>query len=123
MTVFLLKYWKQFVVMIGCFMMGVYITHNHYSAVISDMKATQAESIAQTAKNDLQSFKDVANSIKESAASATIEKDNLDVKLSSISKQIKALDKQKPLPVDCKPDDGRMLQLKDAIESTNSAIR
>ena len=123
MTVFLIKYWKQLVIMIGCFTFGVWITHNHYSAVISDMKATQAEAAKSVAETNLQDYKDAAKSIKEAAASATSEKDTLNVKLDKISKQIKAISVNNPLPADCKPDANRMQNLSDAIQSTNSTLR
>jgi hypothetical protein len=123
MMMLLLKYWKQLVVMIGCFLFGVWITNNHYSAVISDMKATQAEVQKNAAIADLQSYKDAANSMKDAAVSARIEKDNTDAKLNEISKQLKIISIKKPLPSDCKPDADRVQSLQQAIDITNQSIR
>ena len=120
---FLIKYWKQLVVMIGCFMAGIYLTHNYYSAVISDMKASQLQIEKNTAIADLNGYKEAANSMKEAAASATIEKDSTNAKLNEISKQLKVIVAKKPLPVDCKPDTDRVQSLNQAIDIANQSIR
>ncbi len=105
----------------ACFGTGWTIQGWHKDADIAALKLQQSNDRAAVAEKALTSLQASTKQMQAAATDLTGIKLNLSDKLDTISKDLKNVQAQKPLPADCKPDDLRMLNLKAAIDAANSA--
>lgn len=91
-----------------------------YQKTISDMKLAKADQDLLTAKATLNQFSIYVSQIDGAAKDYAALKDSLDINFSVIGKQLSNATKAKPLPADCKPDDGRVRALSAAIAAANN---
>lgn len=100
---------------------AVYVTSLGYRITIATMERDTAQGVADANIAALAQFTQDANSIHSAAASFGGIRDDLDAKLSTITRDFRSAIKASPLPVDCKPDAVRLRALSSAIAATNSA--
>lgn len=91
-------------------------------AEIADAKRQQADSRTKAAETALSDLVDAGKKVGEAAAGLVGDKRTLTTAMAAISKDLKDAQKQKPLPVDCRPDAGRLRSLQSAVAATNNAV-
>lgn len=91
----------------------------------ADMATVQkdaAESRATSANKALDQLAGRLNDMSTATTAAQLDVSTLAVKMDLIRKEQKNAQAQTPLPVDCKPDAGRVSRLRDAVAAANAAI-
>lgn len=121
MPVWLLLNWKWIVSGAVGAATACYLTAMGYRLTIASMQRDQANAAVATANTALKQFTADADAIHGAAAAFGGVQSELSAKLATISRNFHAATKTVPLPVDCKPDLGRLHSLADAIAATNTA--
>ena len=91
------------------------------NADIATLKAERANEVAVQNKEVLDDFVATAKKIKEQADGANADFSVLGTELAIIRKEFKNA-KATPLPVDCRPDDGRMRSLTRSVDAVRKAV-
>lgn len=108
--------------LLGAFIAGSsawYVQGLRGNAALDALRAEIAADRATQVHAALDDFVRTAKEIKDNATAAQADIGTLSIKLDAVRKEIKHA---KPLPVDCKPDTGRMSALKSAVDATNETI-
>lgn len=93
-----------------------------YARGHDDMRNTMNEQNLKQTQEVLAQFSKDAAGIHGAAQAYVSQRSDVDAKFAALSKDLKNATKAKPLPVDCKPDAGRVRSLAAAISAANSAI-
>jgi len=88
---------------------------------IAQIEKAQSDEKAQRSEVALSDFQADAKLVHDAAISFSTTQNTLGAKMDLIRKDLKNAQAQKPLPPDCRPDDGRMRNLKSAIDAANAA--
>ncbi|VVE27925.1 hypothetical protein PPN31114_03498 [Pandoraea pneumonica] len=91
------------------------------TAAIAEERHARAEDRASAAEAALADFVKGADLVRDAAKSYTDERAAIVGKLDQLSKDLKNYANEKPLPVDCRPDAGRLRSLSDAIDAAKQA--
>jgi len=90
-------------------------------ADIADLKREQADDRAAGTAAALTDLVTAAGNVKAAAQGYVSARNDLTTAMSAISKDLKNVQKQNPLPVDCRPDAGRLRNLQAAVAAANAA--
>ena len=90
------------------------------STNIAEIKAEQAQTVATQATATVTQMQADAAVIHKAATEFAAIQNTLGPKFDALTKEIKHA--PRPLPADCRPDDYRVRNLKDAIGTANAAI-
>lgn len=86
------------------------------------LEKKQEDADLKQAKDVLQGYEANVTTINNAAREFLAGQNDFGVKLDEIGKDLHNVQTQKPLPVNCKPDAGRVRDLNAAIEATNTRI-
>lgn len=98
-----------------------YLTSLGYRLTISQMETAKATEEATAASEALKQFTERAAAIQSAADTFIAAKASLDGRFASINRNLANVIQNAPLPLDCKPDAGRVQSLSEAISAANSA--
>ena len=90
-------------------------------ADIADLKREQADDRAADTAAALTDLVTAAGKVKAAAQGYVSARNDLTTAMSAISMDLKNVQKQNPLPVDCRPDAGRLRNLQAAAAAANAA--
>jgi len=93
----------------------------HKDAEIADLKREQADIRATQAAGALNDLVAAASNINAAAKGYVDARDDLISAMSAITKDLKNVQKQNPLPVNCRPDAGRLRSFQAAVAAANAA--
>lgn len=89
---------------------------------VATVQKDAAETRAASANAALDQLAGRMDAMNTSATAVRLDVSTLAVKMDQIRKEQKNAQAQAPLPVDCKPDAGRLDRLRDAVTAANAAI-
>lgn len=95
----------------------------HARLALAEEKTRKAEANSMAAQAALKQIETAAYVMRSAVDSYNLDQKNVTAKLSGISQELRGLKVSAPLPVDCKPDTGRINSFKNSIDATNSAIK
>ena len=98
-----------------------YLVSLPYRLTISNMQRDIATADARVANDALVQFIDQTNRIKGAADEYAGLLNTFNGRMGKISNDLRKAMEARPLPVDCKPDAGRMQSLSAAVAATNAA--
>lgn len=101
---------------------GYHWRDNSAKAEIAKITADRANEHAAASNAALEKMTGAAKAINDAATQSAETADALKHEFAKLDKERKAYVKSHPLPVDCKPDVGRMRSLEQAINAANSAL-
>jgi len=113
--------WLIFLIAVAAFGAGWQVQDWRKSEEILTIKAEQVSDRAAVAEKAFDDLRTGTEKMQTAATELTGIKLNLDGKLDKISMDLKNAQAKSPLPVDCKPDDERVRNLKAAVDAANSA--
>lgn len=120
MPLWLLRNWKWVTSAVVAAALACLLTSIPYRLTIAQMQRDKANDALAAADTALKQFTTDANTIHGAAVSFGSIRDDLNAKLSTISKDFNAAIKAHPLPADCAPDAVRLRSLANAIAATNT---
>lgn len=89
---------------------------------VTAAKLQTAEQRAESANKALDQITTRMDNMNTATTTAQLDVSTLAAKVDQIRKDQKNAQDQKPLPVDCIPDSGRLRSLRDAVGAANAAI-
>lgn len=91
------------------------------NAVIADLQRDSETGRADRAETALDTLNTAINKMNTAAGDYIIARDNLRLQMDAITKELKNVQAKNPLPVDCRPDAGRLRSLQAAVDAANRA--
>lgn len=92
------------------------------AAKVAETKQAGAEFRANAANTALDQLTGRLETMNAGATAAQLDVKTLSVKMDQVRKELKNVQSQKPLPVDCRPDTGRLDRLRNAVGAANAAV-
>ncbi|ODP33058.1 hypothetical protein [Pandoraea sp. ISTKB] len=108
-------------VMLAGFAGGWVVNGWRMSAAVAEVRQARAEDRADAAESALTDLAEGASRVKAAADAYKFESSAITGQLAQISKELKSYAKDKPLPVDCRPDAGRVRSLAEAVAAAKQA--
>lgn len=90
---------------------------------LAEQRAESAEARAKSAGDALTQLEGRIKAMNDASTEARADVSDVHVKLNQISKELKNVQANRPLPAGCRPDDGRLQSLRKAVGATNAAIQ
>lgn len=116
--------WKGYAVALAIGMGAAwFISANIYELKIESLKLEHAEEKAVNAADALKQLEDGIAQINLAALDYGRLNRNMNTRFDGLQKEFHDAKQAVPLAVDCKPDNGRLQSLRNAIEATNTAVR
>lgn len=93
------------------------------STALAQHQADTAKAQAKSAGDALAQLESRIKAMNESSTEARSDVSSVNAKLNQISKELKNVQANRPLPAGCRPDDVRVQSIRKAVDTANAAIQ
>lgn len=114
--------WKYLILAVVVAGGSVWETRAHYMGEINGLKLEQSQALLASQIASNKQFRDNTQRINDASSVYATNTNQLSLQLDEIGKDLKHAEHLAPLPVDCRPDAGRVRVLSQAVDAVNASL-